>query len=114
MRGIDIIACDRLQQEAQMSVMTRSLFGAMAAWLVIAPASASDGKTVWDKSCAGCHAMMAPKVGDKAAWAPFVKVGAEQVTASVVKGKGVMPPKGGAASEADVRAAVEYILGLMK
>jgi cytochrome c5 len=82
--------------------------------LAAAPAAASDGKAVWDKSCAGCHAMMAPKTSDKAAWAPFVKMGADQVTAVVMKGKGMMPPKGNAASEADVRAAVEYILGQMK
>jgi cytochrome c5 len=57
---------------------------------------------------------MAPKTADKAAWAPFVKLGAEPVTAVVIKGKGVMPPKGGAATEADVKAAVEYILSQMK
>lgn len=88
--------------------------GAVAALLSAGPAAAADGKTVWEGHCAGCHAMMAPKTGDKAAWAPFVKMGADQVTASVMKGKGMMPPKGTAASEADVRAAVEYILGLMK
>jgi len=90
------------------------ILGATAAMLAAAPAAASDGKAVWDKSCAGCHAMMAPKTSDKAAWAPFVKMGADQVTAVVMKGKGMMPPKGSAANEADVRAAVEYILGQMK
>lgn len=84
------------------------------ATLVAAPAVAADGKAVWEKSCAGCHAMLAPKADDKAAWAPFVKLGAEQVTPVVIKGKGAMPPKGGAASEADVKAAVEYILSKMK
>lgn len=88
--------------------------GVIGALLSAGPAVAADGKAVWDKSCAGCHAMMAPKIGDKAAWAPFVKLGAEQVTAVVVKGKGAMPPKGTAASEADVKAAVEYILSQMK
>lgn len=82
--------------------------------LVAASAVAADGKAVWDKSCAGCHAAMAPKTSDKAAWAPFVKMGADQVTAVIMKGKGMMPPKGGAASEADVRASVEYILSQMK
>jgi cytochrome c5 len=57
---------------------------------------------------------MAPKTDDKAAWAPFVEQGVEKVTASIMKGKGVMPPKGGAASEADVKAAVEYILSQMR
>jgi cytochrome c5 len=58
--------------------------------------------------------MMAPKFGDKAAWAPFVKMGVDPVTAAVMKGKGMMPPKGTADSEADVRASVEYILSQMK
>lgn len=97
-----------------MSLVLRFMLGATAAALLAAPAVASDGKAVWDKNCAGCHAMMAPKVGDKAAWAPLVQQGAEKLTASVVKGKGVMPPKGGAKSDADVRAAVEYILSQMK
>jgi len=91
-----------------------AVIGAAAAALTAGPAVATDGKAVWEKSCGGCHAMMAPKVGDKAAWAPFVKLGAEEVTANVMKGKGAMPPKGGAASEADVKAAVEYILSQMK
>jgi cytochrome c5 len=90
------------------------LVGVAGALLSAGPAAAADGKAVWDKSCAGCHAMMAPKTGDKAAWAPFVKMGVDQVTAVVMKGKGMMPPKGGAASEADVRASVEYILSQMK
>jgi cytochrome c5 len=58
--------------------------------------------------------VFAPKVGDKAAWAPLVKRGAADLTASVMKGKAPMPPKGGAASEADVKAAIEYILSQMK
>lgn len=87
---------------------------AVGSLLAATSAVAADGKAVWDKSCAGCHAVMAPKTSDKAAWAPFVKLGADQVTAVIMKGKGMMPPKGGAASEADVRASVEYILSQMK
>lgn len=88
--------------------------GVVGAALASASAVAADGKAVWDKACAGCHAMMAPKTADKAAWAPFVKMGADQVTAVILKGKGMMPPKGGAATEADVKASVEYILSQMK
>ena len=90
------------------------VLGVVGAALSAGPAMAADGKAVWDKSCAGCHAVMAPKTADKAAWAPFVKLGVEQVAAVVVKGKGAMPPKGTAASEADVKASVEYILSQMK
>jgi len=97
----------------------RLIVAAMAAMLVSAPAFSGDagdtpGKKAWDKACGGCHSMMAPKFGDKAAWAPFVKLGVEPVTASVVKGKGTMPPKGGAKTDEEVRAAVEYALDQMK
>jgi len=97
--------------------MNRAIFvvlGAAIASLAAGSAAAADGKTVWDKSCAGCHAVMAPKTGDKAAWAPLVKRGAADLTASVMKGKAPMPPKGGAATEADVKAAVEYLIDQMK
>ncbi len=99
--------------------MFRSMLMALATLTVMLPATAgagdaSNGKAVWDKACAGCHAMMPPKTGDKAAWAPYVKLGVDAVTASVVKGTKSMPPKGGAKTEADVRASVEYILGQMK
>lgn len=90
------------------------VLAAATAALAAGSAVAGDGKAVWDKSCGGCHAMMAPKTGDKAAWAPFVEQGVEKVTASIMKGKGAMPPKGGAATEADVKVAVEYILSQMR
>lgn len=96
--------------------MKRVLFvvGAVAALTLSGQVVAADGKAVFDKSCAGCHNAMKPKIGDKAAWAPLIKQGAAALTASVVKGKGMMPPKGGAASEADVKAAVEYIISQSK
>ncbi len=90
------------------------VFGAIAALVAAGPVAAADGKAVWDTSCAGCHAVMAPKTGDKAAWAPLIKRGAADLTASVIEGKGPMPPKGGAASEADIQAAVEYIIAQMQ
>ena len=89
------------------------VIGAAAAVLAATDATA-DGKAVWDKSCAGCHKVLAPKFGDKAAWAPLIARGAADLTASVIKGKAPMPPKGGAASEADVRAAVEYVISQME
>jgi cytochrome c5 len=76
--------------------------------------AAADGKAVFDKSCGGCHNAMAPKLGDKAAWAPLIKRGSKDLIASVIKGKAPMPPKGGAANEADVAAAVEYMINAAK
>jgi len=55
-------------------------------------------------------------VGDKAAWAPRVAQGIDALTASAIKGKGAMPPKGGNAALSDdaVKAAVEHMLAAAK
>jgi len=91
---------------------------AVSAALIVAPQiAAADGKDVYEKSCAACHEKGiggAIKLSDKAKWAPLVKQGPDALTASVIKGKGVMPPKGGAASDADVKAAVDYIVQQVK
>ena len=89
---------------------TLVLVGTIAALMAGGQVAAADGKAVFDKSCKGCHTAMKPKIGDKAAWAPLIKQGADALTATVMKGKPPMPPKGGAASEADVKAAVEYMM----
>ena len=78
-------------------------------------AAAKDGATVFASGCNACHATGvagAPKLGDKPSWAPRLKLGVDALTASVIKGKGAMPPRGAvpAASDADLRAAVEYMV----
>lgn len=92
------------------------VFVAMTALLTAGQVAAADGKAVYDKSCAGCHAAIptAPKLGDKAAWIPLIKRGSKDLTAAVIKGKGAMPPKGGAASDADAKAAVDYMINAAK
>ena len=87
-----------------------------AALLSTGQATAADGKAVYDKSCGGCHNNMAPKLGDKEKWAPLAKQGTDALVASVIKGKGAMPPKGGAASASndDIKAAVEYMVSKAK
>ena len=76
------------------------------------------GEALYKQACGACHAAGiagAPKFGDKAAWAPRIKTGLDTLTASAVKGKGAMPPKGGSsASDADIRSAVEYMVGAAK
>ena len=92
-----------------------AITGAIAISLLGAgPAAAADGKAVFEKTCAGCHKSMSPKITEKDKWAPILKKGEPALVASVMKGKGVMPPKGGAASEADVKAAVQYLETLVK
>jgi len=82
-------------------------------------AQAADGKAVYDKTCVACHASgvaNAPKFGDKAAWAPRAATGRDALVASVVKGKGAMPPKAGASDlkDDDIKAAVDYLLAAAK
>lgn len=85
-----------------------------------APASAEDkAKAIYTSSCAACHmtgAAGAPKLGDKAAWAPRIKTGAESLYTSALKGKNAMPPKGGNASlsDSDVKSAVDYMVSQAK
>ncbi|MFH1602468.1 MAG: c-type cytochrome [Pseudomonadota bacterium] len=78
-----------------------------------------DGKKVYDTTCAACHGAGvagAPKTGDKSAWAPRLKSGMKALYASALKGKGAMPPKGGnaALTDAEVKAAVDYLAGRAK
>lgn len=96
---------------------------AVAAPGAAAPAAAggdaAKGKSVYDAACMACHAAGvagAPKTGDKAAWAPRLKTGKDALYTAALKGKGAMPPKGGNASlsDGDVKAAVDYLIGLAK
>jgi cytochrome c5 len=73
-------------------------------------ARAADGEAVYNQHCAMCHNAMPPKLGDKAAWAPLIKQGTDALVANTIKGKGAMPPQGANASEADIRAAVEFMV----
>jgi cytochrome c5 len=80
--------------------------------------AANNGEALYKQVCTACHAQAvagSPKFGDKAAWAPRIKTGIDALTASVIKGKGAMPPKGGStASDADIRATVEYMVNAAK
>lgn len=56
------------------------------------------GEDIVKAACAACHqagAAGAPKIGDKAAWAPRLKLGLDGMLKSVVNGKGAMPPRAG-------------------
>jgi cytochrome c5 len=83
------------------------------------PVGKADGKKIYEASCVTCHGdgvAGAPKAGDKAAWAPRLKTGMDALYAGALKGKGAMPAKGGnaALADADVKAAVDYLMGLAK
>lgn len=81
--------------------------------------SAPDGKKTYETACVACHVSgvaNAPKLGDKAAWAPRLASGIDGLMKSVITGKGAMPPKAGnpGLSEADIRATVEYMVAQSK
>jgi cytochrome c5 len=84
-----------------------------------AAAAGGAGKDIFDKTCSACHATGvagAPKVGDKAAWAPRIAQGLGVLHTHALQGKGAMPPKGGntALPDADVNAAVDYMVAASK
>jgi len=78
-----------------------------------------DGKSVFTSACAACHGSGiagAPRVGDKAAWAPRIAQGVATLETHAIKGfqgaSGVMPAKGGRLDLPDdaVKAAVEHMV----
>ncbi|NML48444.1 cytochrome c5 family protein [Ramlibacter sp. G-1-2-2] len=91
---------------------------AAAAPAAQAAAGAGAGQALYNSTCQVCHAAGvagAPKFGDKAAWAPRIAQGKDALYNTALHGKGAMPPKGGsAAPDADVKAAVDYMVGAAK
>ena len=85
-----------------------------------APAASGprDGATIYNSVCGACHntgAAGAPKIDDKAAWAPRVAQGKAALITSVTNGKGAMPPKGGATlSDDEIKGVVDYVLSKVK
>ncbi|MBN3790849.1 c-type cytochrome [Burkholderia sp. Ac-20353] len=80
--------------------------------------AASAGKALYTQVCQACHAtgvLSAPKFGSKEDWAPRLKDSMDTVYNYALHGKGAMPPKGGSnASDADVKAAVDYMVNAAK
>jgi cytochrome c5 len=81
--------------------------------------SADAGKKTFDAICTACHTAGvagAPRFGDKAAWAPRIKTGKDALYNAALHGLNAMPAKGGnpALSDADVKAAVDYMVAAAK
>ncbi|WP_288378445.1 cytochrome c5 family protein [uncultured Massilia sp.] len=87
-----------------------------------AVAGADSGKALYNSACVACHGAGiagAPKIGDKANWAPRLAQGAPLLYEHAIKGfqgkAGVMPPKGGStAPDAEVKAAVDFMIASSK
>lgn len=119
---------DRIKPLGEVSIASPPPHATSAATAAVAPAEPARGPTgavnkVGEKTfntiCTGCHstgALGAPKLGDKAAWAPRIAQGIDVLYSSALKGKNSMPAKGGssALSDADVKATVDYIVAASK
>lgn len=77
------------------------------------------GETVYNQACVACHGAGiagAPKLGDKAAWAPRIAQGMDTLHTHALQGfqgkAGFMPPKGGRTdlSDQSVMNAVDFIV----
>jgi cytochrome c5 len=78
-----------------------------------AAAGTRTGEEIVKAVCTACHqagVANAPKLGDKAQWAPRIEQGLNTLVASVVKGKGAMPPKAGDPSLTDEEIARAVVL----
>jgi cytochrome c5 len=76
---------------------------------------AKGGEEIVKEVCSTCHVpgiAGAPKIGDKAAWAPRIKEGLDHLLASVVKGKGAMAPRAGTSlTDQELVRAVVFMTG---
>ena len=84
--------------------------------VTIAPGSRT-GEQIYKSICGACHdagAVGAPKTGDAAAWGPRLALGHDGLTASVIAGKGAMPPRGGGSdlTDTEVARAVAHLANL--
>lgn len=89
----------------------------------VAYGGTTDGKVIFGSLCHSCHEAGiagAPKVGDKAAWAPRIAEGIATLVKHAIEGyagkSGVMPPKGGnpALTDAQIKATVEWMVSQVK
>jgi cytochrome c5 len=78
-----------------------------------AATGARSGEQIYKTACMACHdagVANAPKLGDKAAWAPRIALGLDGLVKSATAGKNAMPPKGGSdANEAELARTIVYM-----
>lgn len=112
---------ERIKPVGEVTVSTNRIMNSL---ISAANAGGDDqGKAVYDKACAACHAAGvagAPKFGDAAAWKGRIAKGTDALYQNALKGfqgkAGFMPAKGGRAdlSDAEVKSAVDYMVSKAK
>lgn len=78
-------------------------------------ANIQKGEKIYQQTCSTCHAdgkLGAPKMGDKAAWAPIINQNMDTLFDRTIHGYKAMPPKGNCATctDADIIDAVIYMV----
>jgi cytochrome c5 len=121
--GTGSSVAERIKPVAQVNVASAETQQAPVKNAAVPPPSSRDGQQVFQTTCVACHGAGiagAPKLGDKSQWAKHIAKGRDTLYASAVNGvqgsAGAMPPKGGnlALSDAEVRAAVDYMVARSK
>ena len=79
-----------------------------------APRIQRSGEQIVRTQCAKCHesgAGGAPRIGDRPAWSPRLKLGLDKVVSSAINGHGGMPARGGMAdlTDPELRSAITYM-----
>jgi len=78
-----------------------------------AVAGERSGEQLYKAVCTGCHeagVANAPKLGDKAAWAPRLALGLDGLLKSAIAGKNAMPPRAGSdANDTELARAIVYM-----
>ena len=111
-------AATRIQPIATYALAKTDAPATEAAQAPAVAAGPRDGATIYNTVCGACHntgAAGAPKIDDKAAWAPRLATGKDALIASVTNGKNAMPAKGGTTlSEEEIRNVVAYVMDKAK
>ena len=114
---------ERIKPVAQVEVASAQTQREPVKSAAATPPPTRNGQQIYQTTCVACHdagIAGAPKLGDKSQWAKHVAKGRDALYASAVNGvqgsAGAMPPKGGnpALSDAEVRAAVDYMVARSK
>jgi cytochrome c5 len=103
-KGDDEAANSRIAPVARVELAAPAAGGA---------AGERSGEQLYKAVCGACHdagVANAPKLGDKAAWAPRIALKLDGLVKSATAGKNAMPPKGGSdANEAELTRAIVYM-----
>jgi cytochrome c5 len=100
--------------------MTKALLAlaiiAGGAWMTVDLVHAQErtGEQIVKSKCITCHGAGvngAPRIDDRAAWAPRMKNGVDATVRSAIKGHGAMPARGGMAdlTDTELRSAILYM-----